>query len=97
MVEHMVILKFGPETSAEQKDQAIQKLKRLKQDIPGIMDLQAGYNFSERSQGFEIGLTVRFDSKESLEVYGPHPKHQEVVSYLREIGLTDIIVVDFEI
>ncbi|MFC4766221.1 Dabb family protein [Effusibacillus consociatus] len=98
MIEHIVILKFSPETTTEQKDQVIQKLKDLKQQIPGILDLQCNYNFCPRSQGFEIGLTVRFESKQALEEYGPHPKHQEAVSYMREVAkLSDIIVVDFEI
>lgn len=97
MVEHLVIFKFAPETSNDQKTEAIQRLKQLKEKIPGILDLQAGFNFCERSQGFELGLSVRFEDKAALETYGPHPEHQQVVSFLREIGLTDIIVVDFEI
>jgi len=96
MVEHLVILKFGSSTTVEQKNEAIQRLKGLQGQISGIVDLQAGHNFCERSQGFEVGLSVRFEDKASLEAYGPHPKHQEVVAFLREIGLVDIIVVDFE-
>ncbi|WP_311315544.1 Dabb family protein [Metabacillus litoralis] len=54
-------------------------------------------NFSDRSKGFEVGLTVRFNNRASLENYGPHPAHQEVVAYLKEIGMEDSIFVDFEI
>lgn len=97
MVEHIVIFKFNKQTTTEQKNEAITRLKSLNQEIPGIVDIQAGLNFSDRSQGFEIGLTVRFEDKQALEVYGPHEKHQAVVSYLREIGLSDLVVVDFEI
>jgi len=97
LVEHIVIFKFNETTTAEQQTEAIQKLKGLKNEISGILDIQAGLNFSDRSQGFEVGLTVRFEDKQALEAYGPHEKHQEAVSFLREIGLSDIIVVDFEI
>ncbi|KGP72793.1 Dabb family protein [Pontibacillus yanchengensis] len=97
MIEHIVIFKFNDQTTEDQKKEAITQLKSLKQEIPGIIDIQAGVNFSDRSQGFELGLTVRFEDKQSLENYGPHEKHQEVVSYLKEIGLSDIVVVDFEI
>lgn len=76
--------------------QAITMLKGLKDEIHGIEDLKAGLNFSGRSNGFEVGLTVTLSSKEALEEYGPHPKHQEVVSFLKEIGLEELIAVDFE-
>ncbi|WP_078434029.1 Dabb family protein [Metabacillus halosaccharovorans] len=97
MVEHIVIFKFNETTSVEQQTEAIEKLKNLKNEISGIVDIQAGLNFSDRSQGFQVGLTVRFEDKQALEAYGPHEKHQEAVSYLKEIGLSDIVVVDFEI
>lgn len=96
MVEHIVLLKFSPETTIEQKQEAISRTLLLKEVIPGIMDIQQGINFSNRSKGFEIGLTVRFEDRTSLENYGPHPAHQEVFVYLQEIGVEDIIVVDFE-
>lgn len=97
VVEHIVIFKFNETTSVEQQTEAIEKLKNLKNEISGIVDIQAGLNFSDRSQGFQVGLTVRFEDKQALEAYGPHEKHQEAVSYLKEIGLSDIVVVDFEI
>ena len=96
MVEHIVIFKFNETTTVEQQTEAIQKLVNLKNEISGIVDIQAGLNFSERSQGFQLGLTVRFEDKQALEVYGPHEKHQEAVSFLEEIGLTDKIVVECE-
>jgi hypothetical protein len=61
------------------------------------LDLQAKYNFSNRSQGYEMGLTVRFASKTDLEAYGPHPRHQAAVAYMKEVGLVNLLVVDFEI
>lgn len=97
MVEHIVFFKFDPKTTQAQKEEAITQLKGLKEQLPGILDIQAGLNFSERSQGYELGLTVRFDSKESLINYGPSDEHQEVVRFLESIGNTDKLVVDFEI
>lgn len=97
MIEHMVLLKFSNSTTEDQKLELIRRTLLLKDKIPGIMDIQQGNNFSNRSQGFEMGLTVRFEDRTSLENYGPHPAHQEVFSYLKEIGMEDSIIVDFEI
>jgi hypothetical protein len=97
MVEHIVLIKFSPETTKEQKEELIRRTLRLKNVIPGIMDIQQGFNFSNRSQGYDIGLTVRFEDKASLDNYGPHPAHQEIVTYLKEIGMEDSIIVDFQL
>ena len=97
MVVHIVLLKFSPESTNEQKKELIRRTLQLKNVIPGILDIQQGFNFSNRSQGYEIGLTVRFEDKASLDSYGPHPAHQEIVTYLKEIGLEDSIIVDFHL
>ncbi|KQL49692.1 stress protein [Brevibacillus choshinensis] len=97
MIEHIVLIKFSPNTLKEQIDEVIQQTKAFRGVIPGIIDLQEGHNFSERSQGYDLGLTVRLVNKEALEKYQVHPKHKEVRRYMEEIGLLDIIVVDFEI
>jgi hypothetical protein len=97
MVEHIVLIKFSPKTTNEQKEELINRTLQLKNMIPGILDIQQGLNFSNRSEGYEVGLTVRFKDRASLENYGPHPAHQEIVSYLKEIGLEDSIIVDFDI
>ncbi|TLS38162.1 Dabb family protein [Pseudalkalibacillus caeni] len=97
MIEHMVMFKFKEQTTKEQKEEGMNRLKALAKVIPGIVDLQTNHNFSDRSKGYGVGLTVRFESRDSLETYGPHPEHQKVVTYLKEVGLEDTIVVDFEI
>ena len=97
MIEHIVLLRFSAKTTEKQKEELIRRTLLLKNEIPGIVDIQQGDNLSNRSQGYEMGLTVRFEDKTSLANYGPHPAHQEVFSYLKEIGLEDSIIVDFEI
>lgn len=96
MIEHIVLLKFSPETSQEQKDEALRRLEGLGSQLPGIVDIHAGYDFSNRAKGFEGALTIRFESREALQNYGPSEEHQAVVRYLDEIGTVDRLVVDFE-
>lgn len=98
MIEHVALLKFEESTTKEQKDTVIKMCLDLKNEIPGIVDYQANYIFnSEDEYGFEIGITVRFEDKSKLDAYTPHPKHQDVLNYLGEIGLKDKVVVDFEL
>ena|SRR5690625_459894 len=97
MIEHIALLKFSQDTTTEQKEELIRKTLALQEIIPGIIDIQQGMNFSNRSKGYDMGLTVRFKDQTALEHYGPHPAHQEVVQYLKQIGIEDSIFVDFEI
>ena len=97
MVEHIVLFKLKAGATAEQKEAAKKALKGLKEQIEGIVDLTCGDNFSERSQGHEMGLVVRFRDRAALDAYIPHPAHRGVVEQyiapIRESG----IVVDYEI
>lgn len=97
MVEHVVLFKLKAGASPEQQNAAIAALKSLRTQIDGIVDLTCGRNFSERSQGYEIGLVVRFRDRAALDAYIPHPAHRGVVDqYLHPIR-EGVIVVDYEI
>jgi len=97
MIEHVVLFKVTANATEEQKQRMVAELSGLKEKIPGIVDLSVGRNFSDRNQGFEIGLVVRFRDREALEVYLPHPAHRGCVeTYINPIR-EDVIVVDYEI
>ena len=97
MIEHIVLVQFKPEVTEDQKSAIRQQLLTLRDDIPGIVELNTGTNFSERAQGFDTALRVRFTDRAALEAYTPHPKHQEVVQKMIATGVDNMIVVDFEI
>lgn len=96
MIEHMVMFKFSGQTTSAQKDEAIRLARELKH-IPGVTEVHCNHNFSDRSKGYDVGLVVQAESKAALEAYGPHPLHQALVKHLKESGLEDIIVLDFEV
>lgn len=96
MVEHLVLFKLKPDVTEDQKEQMIEGLRSLQEKIPGILHLSAGGNFSDRSQGYEIGLSVRFVDRQALDVYIPHPAHRECVDRFITPIKTDVIVVDYE-
>ncbi|NEW09759.1 Dabb family protein [Paenibacillus sp. SYP-B3998] len=97
MIDHIVLVKFSETTTQDQLQQVVEKFRALRNHLVGIVDLQAGLNFSEKNQGYQIILTVRFENKAALEAYGPNPEHQAVAAYIKEVGRIDSIVVDMEI
>lgn len=97
MIDHIVLVKFAETTTQEQLQEVVTRFKALKPHLTGIVDLQAGLNFSDKNQGFQVVLSVRFEDKAALEAYGPNPQHQAVAAYIREVGRLDSIVVDIEV
>lgn len=97
MIEHIVLFKWQPDASLEAIASVMDGLLGLKAKIPEIINISCGENFSERGQGFQHGLVVRFADREALKSYQVHPAHQEVVAQLIKPILTDILAVDYEI
>ncbi|NOU89266.1 Dabb family protein [Paenibacillus sp. LMG 31460] len=97
MIDHIVLVKFGETTTQEQLQEVVDRFKALKEHLTGIVDIQAGINFSEKNKGYQIVLSVRFEDRAALEAYGPNPEHQAVAAYIREVGREDSLIVDIEI
>ncbi|MFH5184401.1 Dabb family protein [Paenibacillus sp. TAB 01] len=97
MIDHIVLVKFGESTTQEQLQEVVDRFKALKSHLTGVVDIQAGIDFSGKSQGYRVLLSVRFEDRASLEAYVPNPHHQAVAAYIREVGREDSIVVDIEI
>ncbi|OLO37981.1 stress protein [Alkalihalophilus pseudofirmus] len=95
MIEHIVLINFVEGVQQNQLEEVIQKVHRIKEEIPGIIEAQAGTNINDN--GYQFGIYMRFEDKAALDGYLPHPKHIEAVNLLKEIGLVDITSIDFEI
>lgn len=96
MVEHLVLFRWKAGVDSAAIESALEGLRALKEQIPGILELTCGPNFSERAKGFDAGLYVRFVSRSALDSYGPHPAHQRVVNELLTPIREDVIALDFE-
>ena len=97
MVEHIVLFKLKPEASTARKEAMIAALRGLREKVDGIVDLTCGVNFSERNQGHEIGLVVRFRDRAALEAYLPHPAHRGAVEEFIHPIRESAIVVDYDL
>lgn len=96
MVEHLVLFKVKAGVGEEAIAAMKQALQGLQEAIPGILEITVGDNFSERSQGFTHGLLVRFENRAALDVYIPHPAHEDTRNnYILPI-VEDVLVVDYE-
>lgn len=97
MIDHIVFVKFAESTTRAQLEEVVTRFKALREHLTGVVDLQAGINFTDKNKGYQVVLSVRFEDRASLEAYGPNPHHQAIAAFIREVGREDSIVVDFEI
>jgi hypothetical protein len=96
MVEHILLMRWQEQASQEAIDRAMAGLRGLKEQVPGIVDLSCGLNFSERAKGYTHGLVIRFKDRAALDAYFPHPEHQRVVQTLINPIRADTLILDYE-
>jgi len=94
MVIHTFAFRWKPDVTSEQKQRSIIAIRQLQGQIPGLLETWVGENISPRSQGYELGGVMKFETRPALEAYSSHPVHQELLSWL--MPLIDPIEVDFE-
>jgi len=78
-VQHVVLMKLKSFSHIEKE--LLASIDDLK-TIDGVLELQFGENFSERSAGYNYALRVLFKDKDSLDKYAAHPTHEIVISKL---------------
>ncbi|HZG57935.1 Dabb family protein [Paenibacillus sp.] len=97
MIDRIILVKFGEQTSEAQLKEIVERFRALRQHLTGAVEVNAGINFSDNNKGYQLVLRVRFENKEALEAYGPNPHHQAVAALIREYGREDSIAANIEI
>jgi len=93
-VNHVVWIKFAADVPANRVREHVEALRNLKDEIPEIVNLSIGTNFTERAQGCTHGLVVELRDKAALTAYLVHPRHVEVATSLRTDG--EVWALDYE-
>ncbi len=95
-LRHVVVFKYKEGSTKAQIDKVEREFRALKDKIPGIVSLEAGFNNSPEglNKDFTHVFIVTFRNEKAREVYLPHPDHKAFVGVLKPI-LDDVFVVDF--
>ena len=100
MIQHIVLLKLKPETTAEQKAALLEGLGALKREnkIPGIEEVTGGANNSPegKAHGFDWGFVMTFTDAAARDAYLPHPDHKALGQTLLRPIVDDVLVLDYE-
>ncbi len=96
MVDHLVLFAVREGASAEEVEDLLASIRGLKDEVPGVVDLSVGEDFSGRSGEYTHALFARFEDAAGLQVYMGHPAHLAVVEKLNATT-TGRIVADYEV
>lgn len=97
MLKHIVMMKLktGEDSLVNERLKTLAlRLKKLKNEISSLESMEVGMNFSRRPSAMDIVLVSEFEDEAALEEYRVHPKHVEILEYIKEI-VEEARVVDY--
>ena len=71
------------------------KLEALRGQIPGLLRLEVGLDFSATENSSDVVLVTEFTTREALAAYQIHPAHKAVGVFVREV-VSERRFVDYE-
>ena len=95
MIRHIVMFRFNPSASAEERAALIDALKGLKDKIELVKELEVGEDVGGKPNSYDIALNSVFETFDDVEEYAVHPDHVEVVTMVRSLCESSVKV-DFE-
>lgn len=95
-VKHIVLIQLNQDVDEQAAQGLFSAISPLLQQIPGVLDVSAGENFTNRAPEVSHAMVVTLESKGALEGYGPHPKHVEVQGIMKPL-IKSVSAVDIEV
>ena len=96
MVIHIALFRWKAECSEADIDAVMTDIRRLKQQIPEVIDLTAGVNFGPYNEGYTHAVVVTLKDRAALASYRDHPMHRPVAEAVDRM-FEQSIGIDFEV
>ncbi len=94
MLTHIVCWKYKTETTQQQKETHLVKLRNLPNLIPNIISFNVGFDVLHLERSFDLGLVAVYPDRAALDFYTDHAVHQEAARMGKEIA-DRVVSVDF--
>ena len=95
MLRHIVMWKFHPEVSPEQKAEMKSRLEGLLGVVPGLKAVRVEEDALGKPGAMDMLLIADFEDSRALEAYAEHPEHLRAVEFIRPL-VSSRAVVDFQ-
>lgn len=99
MIRHLVFFSMKPNALGQDAltnaHTMAEHFRRISKEIPGVCDVELGFNYNNEERFYEMALNQVFESKKALEDYTNDPRHIEVRDFVRQV-IDHRIVVDYD-
>jgi len=96
MIRHVVLFRWTPEATAEQKRRVAEELSRLPALVPSLRDYRLGANLGLNPGNFDFAVAADFDDADGYLAYRDHPAHRAIVTEFIQPIVTERAAVQYE-
>jgi hypothetical protein len=87
MIRHIVMFRWTPEATDEQKRRVTAELSRLPALLPGLRAYHMGTDLGVNEGNFEWAAVADFDDLEGYLTYRDNPEHRAIIAeFIRPIA-----------
>jgi hypothetical protein len=79
MIRHVVLFRWVPGATQEQKERVASELRRLPSVVPSLRAYHLGSDVGVNQGNFEFAVTADFDDVDGYLAYRDHPEHRAIV------------------
>jgi len=84
MIKHIVLFKVNDKNKIQKAKELI---LNLKSEIPEIIDIEVFSDIGYDESASDFGLITTLKDRNKLDVYAKHPKHLEVINFIKSIAI----------
>jgi hypothetical protein len=96
VIRHVVLIRWTPEATAEQKQRVAAELSRLPALLPWLRDYRLGDDLGLNPGNFDFAVAADFDDADGYLAYRDHPEHRAIVTEFIQPIAAERVAVQFE-
>jgi hypothetical protein len=97
MIRHLVLMRFNPGTTDEQRDAIAAGIRALAGKIPELVDISCGPDAGLAEGNADFASVADFADEAGYLVYATHPAHVQVITELIRPVLAQRTAVQYEV
>jgi hypothetical protein len=96
MIRHVVLFRWKPEATQEQKARAASEIAKLPSIVPSVRGFECGADIRVNEGNFDFSVTADFDDEAGYIAYRDDPAHRQMVADFIVPAAADRAAIQFQ-